>query len=446
MPELADLVEGIKSDHENFKKTHTEILKAKADGKTVVDLEAKLATIDTALQAKLDAQDKRLKDAEEKSAKLETALRRGGRDSANSDAEESGRKAALKRAVREWAAKGINKTALSDALEAVIAGKEEMKSLVVQDETNGGFTVHNDLSGRIVQRVFETSPIRKFASVQSINSDTLEGWVDADEFSGSTASEAGSRSTTANGKIGKWTIPVFDVFAEPIASQRMLDDSSLDVEAWITKKVANKLARKQNAAFVSGDGVTAAKGFLTEATISDAAGASGTYDNYIADKKVGYIPTGVNLAVPAIPSTGGTAQGNFIIDATYALKTEYRDSPGTAWGMHRTMFGTIRKLQDAMGNYIWRPGLAGAPSTLNEYPVIEFNDMPAYNSTALTAQPLGMVFANWPEFYQIVDRLGMRVIRDPLTQKGFVLFYSVMRYGGAVINHEAGKFVKFSAA
>jgi HK97 family phage major capsid protein len=102
--------------------------------------------------------------------------------------------------------------------------------------------------------------------------------------------------------------------------------------------------------------------------------------------------------------------------------------------------GACRKLQDAFGNYIWSPGFNGQPATLLQYPVAEFNDMPILGAT----NKFAIAFANWKEFYQVVDRIGIRILRDPYTAKGFVLFYATKRVGGKPLNFEAAKFIKFA--
>jgi HK97 family phage major capsid protein len=123
------------------------------------------------------------------------------------------------------------------------------------------------------------------------------------------------------------------------------------------------------------------------------------------------------------------------------LKTNYRDMAGTAFAMHRTSYAAVRKLRDNFGNYLWQPGFNGQPATLFGYPIAEFNDMPA-----IGANSLSIAFANWREAYQIVDRIGIRVLRDPYTAKPFVLFYTTKRTGGATLNFEAIKLLKFSAS
>lgn len=440
MTEIKDLIDGVKADWDGFKKSHSDLLKAKADGKTVADLEAKVATINSELDKKMARLDA-----------IETALKRTptGTEAEKADVGER----LLRKSFRNWMSKGAANTTLSDAIMATMEAHPEIKTqymelhpetkaLAVQDDTSGGYMVHADLTGRIVKRIFETSPIRQYAAVASISTDALEGPKDNDQGTADWVAESGARAQTNTPKIGMWRIPTHELYAQPAATQKLLDDAAWDPEAWLANKIADKFARTENAAFVSGNGNGKPKGFLSETLISDANNASASYDLYNQDNKIGYIPTGVSGGFSAVPTTSApTAQGNAIIDMVYALKTQYRDMPGTAFAMHRTSYGAVRKLQDALGNYIWQPGFAGQPATLYGYPIAEFNDMPV-----IGANSLSIAFANWKEAYQIVDRIGIRVLRDPFTAKPFVLFYTTKRTGGAVLNFEAIKLLKFSAS
>ena len=438
--EIKTLVSDIKSDHEQFKKEHTKLLQAKADGKAVSDLSEKVDKLNAALDAK-----------QEKLAALETAIKRSAQGDSKSQPNTTN---ILRKAFRTWLGKGGD-SSLSDAISGVFAAQPELKAayieehpeskaLAVNDDTQGGFMVHADLTGRIIKRIFETSPIRQYASVATISTDALEGPKDADQATATWVSEQGARAQTANPKIGMWRIPTHELTAQPAATQKLLDDAAWDPETWLSAKLADKFARAENNAFVLGDGNGKPKGYLTENTISDASNASATYDNYINDAKVGYIPTGVADDFAAVPTSGApTAQANALVDLVYALKTQYRDSPGVAWALHRTTVGRLRKLQDQFGQYVWQPGIGmGSPSTLLGFPIAEFNDMPVLGGT----NKFAMALANWREFYQIVDRIGLRILRDPFTAKPFILFYTTKRTGGAVLNHEAGKFLKFATS
>lgn len=413
-----------KKDWEEFKKTNESLLKAKADGKSVVEHEEKLAKINERLDAAQVHFDRM--------ARVETAMKRMGNfevkglDGQVLSQEQVEHKTNFLR----WFRKG-------DASIEERLPELQTKALAVADDTSGGFMVHADLSGRIIKKIFETSPIRSYAAITTISTDALEGPIDGDQADAGWVSERGVRTQTRTPKIGMWRIPVHEIYAEPAATQKLLDDAAWDPEQWLAAKVADKFARVENAAFVNGTGVGQPKGFLQETTILEAS----NYDSYISDKKIGFVKTGAAADFPPVPAAGtDPAQADPLINLVFALKTQYRESAGTAFAMHRTTFGRVRRLRDNLGNYLWQPGLGGVPSTILGYPIAEFNDMPQ-----IAAGTFPIAFANWQEAYQIVDRLGIRVLRDPYTAKPFVLFYTTKRVGGSTLNFEAIKLLKVSA-
>jgi HK97 family phage major capsid protein len=415
--ELKEFADQFTKDWTEFKNTNDQILAAKADGKAVGELETKLANINKALDGHQETADRL--------AKLETTLRRSGLESKGSQL--SSDQLEHKAAFMQWFRKGEDQG----------LAELEKKALSVNDDTSGGFMVHADLGGRIVKRIFETSPIRQYASVQTISTDALEGPVDADEADYGWVAESGARAQTRTPKIGMWRIPTHEVYAQPAATQKLLDDAAWNPEEWLSLKIADKIARVENSAFVLGDGIGKPKGFLAYPGIADSASI-----NFFDQKKIGFIKTGTANDFAPVPATGADpAQADSLINLVFSLKSQYREMAGTAFGMHRTTFGRVRRLRDNLGNYLWQPGLGGLPSTLLGYPIAEFNDMPQLGDTNKYA----VAFGNWREAYQIVDRAGIRMLRDPYTAKPFVLFYSTKRVGGDVVNFEALKLLSFTA-
>jgi HK97 family phage major capsid protein len=299
---------------------------------------------------------------------------------------------------------------------------DAQKALSVGSDPDGGYTVEPDTNGRIVQKIFETSPMRQVASVQTIGTDSLEGLFDLNEASAGWVSETGARSATATPELGKWRIPVYELYANPAATQKILDDSMVDIESWLAGKVADKFSRTENAAFVVGDGIGKPRGFTTY-------GSGTTLPGTIEQ-----IPTSVNGGF----ATNGTG-GDPLITTIYSLKQAYRS--GARWFMPKAVTAAVRKIKDSNGMYIWQPGIAAnAPATLLGFPILEMEDMPTLGTGSLS-----MAFGNMGEAYQIVDRQGIRVLRDPYTNKPYVQFYTVKRVGGDVINFEAIKLVRFGS-
>ena len=301
-----------------------------------------------------------------------------------------------------------------------VMGVDERKALSVGTDPDGGYVVNPDLSGRIVMKVFETSPMRAYASIQVISSDALEGLFDLEEASSGWVGETEARSETNTPQLGKWRIPVHELYAKPKATQKLLDDASINMEAWLASKVSEKFARDEANAFVVGNGVGKPRGFLT---FSAGTTLPGTIEQF---------PTGSSGAFAAAPNGG-----DVLINALYGLKAQYRAN--ATWFMNRATMTAVRKLKDTDGAYLWSPGIAaGQPASLLGYPVASFEDMPDP-----AANSLSVAVGDMREAYQIVDRLGIRTLRDPYSSKPYVEFYTTKRVGGDVVNFEALKLVRF---
>lgn len=303
---------------------------------------------------------------------------------------------------------------------------EEVKTLSAGSDPDGGYFVTPDLSGRIVRKVYETSPMRQVASQQTISTDALEGIEDLDEAG---AGYAGEQSTSGNAdtpQVGKWKIQVYWIDTEPKATQQLLDDAAVDVEGWLGGKVADKFARFENAEFVAG-ATGKIRGFTTYPTAAD----SGSGVDW---GKLGHVVSGKNGAF------ADSNPADKLFDLVGCLKDAYLGN--ARWMMRRSLVSTIRKFKNGTGDYIWQPALTlGTPETLLGYPVVRAEDMPA-----LATGSISLAFGDFSAGYQIVDRQGIRVLRDPYTSKPFVKFYTTKRVGGGVVNFEAIKVMKFSAS
>lgn len=301
---------------------------------------------------------------------------------------------------------------------------EERKDMFVGTDVEGGFFVNPDISGRIVTKVFDLSPIRSIANVQSIGSDALEGIEDLQEADAGWVGELGARSDTNTPQIGKYRIEAHEMYAQPRTSQKLLDDASVDIESWLAMKVADKFARLEGAAFTTGNGVGRPRGFAsyTTATTGDASRSWGQLQHVVTGANGGYHTTGA--------------------DPLFTLLGEFKPHflNNGKWVTRREVIAATRKLKGSDNNYLWQPGLSqGAPATLLGYPIVMAEDLPA-----LSTNGLSMAFGDFNAGYQVVDRLGVRTLRDPYTSKPYIRFYTIRRTGGAVVNFEAIKFIKFS--
>jgi HK97 family phage major capsid protein len=206
----------------------------------------------------------------------------------------------------------------------------------------------------------------------------------------------------------------------------MLDDALFDVEDWLAREVAIEFARAEGVAFVSGTGTAQPKGFLTYpvAATGDSTRPFGTLQ---------YVPSGAAGAFIA------TTPQDRLIDMVHSLRAPYRQ--GAVWVMNSNTIATVRKFKDSTGDFIWKPGLLeGQSSTLLGYPIVEVDAMPD-----IGANSLSIGFGQFRSAYVVAERGETAVLRDPYSNKPFVQFYATRRVGGALVNSEALKLMRFSA-
>lgn len=289
---------------------------------------------------------------------------------------------------------------------------DETKDLSVGIDPDGGFTVTPFMSSKITQRVFEIDPIRQMARVETISTDAFEEWVNFDEAEAGWATEtvANAATDTPTWKMKRIVAHILE--ARPRASQKLTQDSSVNIEAWLANKVAEKFGRTEAASFVNGNGVDKPRGLLTYPTVTTA----GT-------PEFGKIEQ-INMGAAAALTTTG------LIDVQYSLVEGVMSR--ASWIANRLAVRDIMKLKDGDGLFIWRPGLTlGQPATLLGHNIRMSTTMPV-----VAANSLSVAFADWGDAYLIVDRLGISVQRDPFTVKPNIEFFTRKRVGGDVIGYD----------
>lgn len=301
----------------------------------------------------------------------------------------------------------------------------EGKALNTQVNAEGGFLVDPETSDRIRGVLKATSSLRAVASVVNVEATSFDVLVDHSDVGSGWASETAALTETSTPQIDRISIPLHELAAMPKASQRLLDDSAFDVEGWLAERIADRFARAEAQAFVSGDGVDKPKGFLTHATVDNDLWAWGS---------LGYVPTG------AAGDFAATNASDAIIDLVYALNAEYRAN--ATFVMNSKTAGAVRKMKDADGRFLWSDGLAaGEPARLMGYPVLLAEDMPDIGANAHA-----IAFGDFRSGYTIAERPDMRVLRDPFSAKPHVLFYASKRVGGDVSDFAAIKLLKFAVS
>ncbi|WP_417770530.1 phage major capsid protein [Stappia sp.] len=300
----------------------------------------------------------------------------------------------------------------------------EQKALSVGSDPDGGYLVPEETEAGILRRMASVSPIRAIAGSRQVSASVFKkpfsiagpqsGWV----------AETAARPETGSPTLAELAFPTMELYAMPAATASLLDDAAVDVDAWIAEEVELAFAEQEGAAFVNGDGVNRPRGFLDYPSVAEASWSWGN---------LGHVATGVDGAFPA------SAPGDVLIDLVYALKAGYRQN--ARFVMNRRTQGAVRKMKDGDGNYLWQPPASvGAPATLMSFPVTEAEDMP---DIAIDAPAIA--FGDFRRGYLVVDRAGVRILRDPYSAKPYVLFYTTKRVGGGMQDFDAIKLLAFSA-
>jgi HK97 family phage major capsid protein len=289
-------------------------------------------------------------------------------------------------------------------------------------DTDGGYLAPIEWDRTITGRLKRISAIRANARVQSISTAGFKKLFTDRAVGSGWVGETASRPATSTPQFAQLDFIPGEIYANPAISQQMLDDAAIDLEVWLSDEVDTEFSRQEGIAFVGGDGVNKPYGLLTYVT-----GAANAAKH----------PWG------AIPVTNsGSATGvtlDAMIDMIASLPGEL--SQNAKFYMNRLSIAAYRKIKDAGGNYIWQPSPAvGQPSTLFEAPIVEVPDMPT-----VAAGNIAALYGDMEATYLVVDRVGIRVLRDPFTNKPFVHFYTTKRVGGGVYNPEPMRALKISA-
>lgn len=404
-PEIKSKLEEFGKSFEEFKTAHAkELAEIKANGQASAETAKLVNDINERVQKNSEA----LEAA--KAAMNRSRQAKEDEDNFNENAE------AYKKDFVKFLRKGDNVS-----LDSMKKAYKDAFSVNVDED--GGFLVTPNQSSEIIKKIYETSPMREICSVQTISSDSLEILEDLEELEGGWVGETEDRGDTENAKLKQVKIFAHEIYAKPKATQKFLDDAAINVEAWLNEKLAAKFGRIENTAFVSGDGSKKPKGIL--------AYASGD---------------GFDMIQRVESATQNVIAGDDLIELLYSLKSDYLQ--GSLFALNRNTEKVLRKLKGSDGHYIWQPGLNGPSSnTILGYGIKHFADLFAYDS-ATAANNGGkeqIIFGNFKAGYQIVDRIGIRVLRDPYSSKPFVEFYSTKRVGGGVKNFEALKVLKVKA-
>lgn len=379
------LIGQLQAAFEDFKRTNDEKLKAKAD----VVTDEKVTRIDASvseLQAAIDAVNAKL------SAQALGAGQRELRDAEYSNA------------FLAHMRKGDVQAALSKG-----------------SNPDGGYTTPVEWDRTIIDALKVVSPMRRLAQVQTISTGGFTRLYNDRAIGSGWVGETAARPQTTTPQLTPLGFTLGEIYANPAATQQLLDDSEINIEQWLANEVETEFARQEGIAYMNGDGVNKPFGLLSYTTGGTAAGRH---------------PAGV---IPDVTAAGATAvTGDDILNLIYAVPSELLGN--SRFLMNRLAQAGLRKLKDGQGNYIWQPSVqAGEPATLFGYPVEEEANM---QNVATGTRPIA--FGDFRRGYLILDRIGVRVMRDPYTNKPYVHFYTTKRVGGGVQDPTVLRFLKMA--
>lgn len=387
---------------EEFKASHTEQLKSKVD--------------DVVLNERLGKIDATLNDLE---AALDKAAKAAANDRLNGPGGRVIPDADYSKLFGSFVREGTREQEDKLKSEQKVGVRAAMSEGSAAD---GGLTAPIEWDRTVTGRLKLITPMRAESTVQSISkAGFIKLFTDRSVGSG-WVGETASRPATSTPQFTALPFVPGEIYANAAASQDLLDDSEIDIESWLTGEIETEFSRQEGIAFVNGDGANKPYGFLAYIT---------------GGAQAGRHPWGDIKLINSLAATGFNTDG--IMDIMYALPAMY--TPNAKFFMNRTSLRGVRKLKDGQGNYIWQPTfVAGQPSTLGGYPLVDMPDMP---NVAAGSTPLA--FGDMKETYLIIDRIGFRLLRDPYTNKPYICFYCTKRVGGGVKNPDAMKVMTISA-
>lgn len=307
-----------------------------------------------------------------------------------------------------------------------LADLEVKAKMTTQSDPDGGYLVPEEMESTIDRVLGTVSSIRSVSRVINITTDSYKKLVNQGGAGSGWVGETQARLETNTPTLAEITINAQELYANPASTQKALDDAAIDIAQWLADEVGIVFAEQEGAAFAAGDGVNKPKGIFSYATVANASYTWG---------KLGFIGTG-GATFPAASTTVNPADP--LMSLYFALKAGYRNN--ASWLMSDATMETVRKLKDVEGKYVWAPPTEQAEvATILRKPVISDDNCPAIGSGTFP-----IAFGDFSRGYLIVDRVGIRVLRDPYTNKPNVHFYTTKRVGGGVVNFEAIKLLKMA--
>lgn len=419
--EIKEAIDTIGHGFDEFKKVNDERLAALASGheSKAAELDQKLGRIEkeitaaTSLKTAIETEQQFLR---ERIEELESRARSPGKTAEQNAADE------YKAAFVEWIRSKGESTVHAQKVQDIAK-----KTVTIGTAAGGGFAVPEEISRMIEQMEAKFSPVRRLVKVVQAGSSDYKELVNIRGASSGWIGENGSRTATDTPQLREVTPTHGELYAYPQASEWSLDDIFFNVEQWLAENVASEFALLEGDAVIRGNGTSKPTGMLNSAPTN------------VADQFPPSRAAAVYQFVANVDS-GSAILPDSLIDMVYTLNSEYR--AGATWTMNSVTAGAIRKMKDQNDQYLWQPSLvAGQPNMLLGYGAETWEQMddPGNNKYPV-------FFGNFRRAYVLVDRVGLRITRDNVTNVGFVRFYVRRREGGIVLNNDALKVLKVTTS
>jgi len=288
---------------------------------------------------------------------------------------------------------------------------EEVKALRMDNDTDGGYLTNIELDNTLIKYITEISPIRQVARTRTVGKKTFEMPVRKSLPVATYEGEAESGNDSQGG-YGAETMTAYRLTTTVPMTKDLLMDSSFDVESEVTRDVAEAYAFTEGNKFILGTGVKQPEGFLANAKV---------------------------IANPYTSESAGAVSGDDLLLITGQLKA----GQNPMFAFNRQTLAFLRTLKNDGGAYAWQPSLVpGVPNSIAGERYVIMNDMPN-----IAANAYAIMYADFMRGYQIIDRTGLTVIRDNLTQKRKnIIELTFHKYNtGKVIIPEAFKVMKVHA-
>ena len=420
--EIKAAIDATATAFEEFKKTNDARIEAlkKGDESKAKELDAKLTKIEvdikTAVAVK-DVAERELAFMRERVEELESKNKNPGRTAVQRINDE------YKDAWMGWfRARGQSPQHEQKMLELATKARLEHKDITIGTGSAGGFGVPEEISREIEKHELKFSPVRSLVNVVQAGTSDYKELLTINGSTSGWVGETGSRTATVTPTLREIAPTHGELYAYPQASEWSLDDVFFNVENWLTENVAESFAITEANAVLTGTGTNQPTGMLNSAPTA------------VTDETA----TRAAAVYEFINNTGTTVLPDNVLDTMYRLNTRY--AAGATWAMNSNTAGAVRKVKDTTNQYLWQPSLiVGQPDMLLGKPISIWEQMANIGSNTFS-----IAYGNFRRGYTLMDRVGLRITRDNVTNIGFVRFYVRRREGGIVRNNNAIKWIKFT--